>query len=103
MIINLKQRKMRIYGTILNIFEIQTFNNDFKKQNLIIVSGETGTPYKVEFHSAKLELLKGVKVNSIAMVDFNIKGNYFPHKIDNKPTGLKDVANSFVGYALTLV
>ena len=89
---------MKLFGELRSISTVQTFeNSDTKKQEIVLVSEETGVPYKICFFNQKIELLKDLKLGGSTYVEFYIQGNFYDKKNEKGVlTGEKDVINSFV-------
>lgn len=89
----------KILGTVKTKTDLQTFKNtDFTKIDLTIVDNN-GTPYKMEFHKEKTDLLKEISVDKEVVVYFTIRGSFYDAKDENgKLTGEKLASNSLVAY-----
>ncbi|WP_237275577.1 hypothetical protein [Tenacibaculum ovolyticum] len=84
--------------------ELQTFEGTTFTKIDLIGQDNNGTPYKLEFHKEKSELLKEVSNGQQVIVDYHIRGNFYDKKDKKgKLTGKKDVSNSLVAFHITLL
>lgn len=85
--------------------KVQSFENSlFKKQEVLAISHETKTDYKLEFSGSSIDLLKGVNPNQDAIIDFNIRGNrFFKKDKQGNLTTEEDVINVISVYKVTLL
>ena len=63
-----------ITGTIKEIFEVQTFANDFKKREFLLTTENEKYPQNIIFGCLKdkIELLESVKAGDTVTVHFDI-------------------------------
>ncbi|WGH26470.1 MAG: DUF3127 domain-containing protein [Candidatus Bostrichicola ureolyticus] len=87
---------MEIIGTIKKIFDVKTFNNGFKKRELIIKTEEQYPQnILIEFIQEKINLLNMFKYGDKVKIYINIKGREW-----NNPEGITKYFNSIQGWKI---
>ena len=69
--------KYKLQGEVLKIGEVQEFNNDFRKRELVVETTdnpEYSNPVPVEFIKDKCELLNSISVGQEVEVEFFLSG-----------------------------
>jgi len=87
---------MELTGTVKKIFDIQTFNSGFRKQELILLTQEQyPQPISIEFLSEKIDLLNSISEGDQIKVGINIRGREW-----QTPDGQVKYFNSITAWRL---